>query len=111
MTWEYVIAIFGFIGTLFGIYSVLMTRKDKAIKDAKDNDAENSNQRIDIAVFSTEIKYIKEDMKEMRDDMKEIKQMFGDYKDDVRDIASEVARSVAKEILQEHIKEYHSKEK
>lgn len=111
MTWEYVIAIFGFIGTLFGIYSVLMTRKDKAIKDAKDNDAENSNQRIDIAVFNTEIKYIKEDIKEMRDDIRDIKQMFMDSKDDMRDIAIEEARSVAKEILQEHIKEYHSKEK
>lgn len=107
--WTIVIGVFSFIATLLGIYNIIIGRQDKAVKDTKDQEKETKEELINIATMNIEISHIKDDMKEMRGDMKEIKQLFLNYKDDVREIAKEAVYDVIKTEIRNHELKYHNK--
>lgn len=81
------------LSILSGVISVsnfALARKDKAVKDTKENHQELIEYRL---------KELKDDYKEMLGDIKDIKKMLIDYK--------ETTRAIVKEEIEEHIKQYH----
>lgn len=97
------------LNCVIGVVSFALNRKDKAIKDAKDNDNEMASSVSNIAVFNNEIKNVKDDIKEIKDDMKDIKKMFMTYKEDIRETAKEVVYDMIQLEMKNHIEKYHSK--
>ena len=81
------------VNCLIVIATFLLNRKDKAIKDTKENHQE---------LIEYQLNELKEDYKSMASDIKEIKKMLDNYK--------ETFRSLVKSEMEEHIRIYHSKE-
>ena len=76
---------------VIGVSNFVLSRKDKAVKDTKENHQE---------LIEYQLKELKDDYKEMLGDIKDIKKMLIDYK--------ETTRAIVKEEMEEHIKQYHS---
>lgn len=81
------------LGSVISVSSFVLTRKDKAVKDTKENHQE---------LIEYQLKELKEDYKDIASDIKEIKKMLDTYK--------ETVKSMVKEQIEEHVKIYHSKE-
>ncbi len=109
MEWTSIVAVFGLLGTILGIYNIIASRGDKKVKDTKEQAQEEQDERINIATMNIEISHIKDDIKEMRGDMKDIKQLFLNYKDDVREIAKEAVYDVIRTEIRSHELKYHDK--
>lgn len=75
---------------VISVSSLVLARKDKAVKDAKETNME---------LVKYQLAELKEDYKDIASDIKEIKKMLDVYKDDFS--------SIVKEQLEEHIKIYH----
>lgn len=78
---------------VLGVLNFAIARKDKAVKDTKENHQE---------LIEYQLKELKDDYKEMANDIKEIMKMLDTYK--------ETFKSLIKEQMEEHIKVYHNKE-
>lgn len=78
---------------VLGVLNFAIARKDKAVKDTKENHQE---------LIEYQLKELKDDYKEMANDIKEIMKMLDTYK--------ETFKSLIKEQMEEHIKIYHNKE-
>lgn len=72
------------------VINFALGRKDKAIKDTKENHQE---------LIEYQLKELKEDYKDIAADIKEIKKMLDTYKD--------TFKSIVREEMEEHIKVYH----
>lgn len=82
------------LGSVISVSTFVLNRKDKAIKDTKENHQE---------LIEYQLKEIKEDNKEIKNDLKEIRKTLNTYKDTIR--------TMIKVEIEEHVKLYHSKEK
>ena len=82
------------LGSVISVSTFVLNRKDKAIKDVKENHQE---------LIEYQLKELKEDYKDIASDIKDIKKMLDTYK--------ETFKSIVKEEIEEHIKIYHEKEK
>ena len=82
------------LGAVLSVSNFVLARKDKAVKDTKENHQE---------LIEYQLKELKEDYKDIAMDIKEIKKMLDTYK--------ETFKSIVKEEMEEHIKMYHNKEK
>ena len=78
---------------VIGVANFVIGRKDKAVKDTKENHQE---------LIEYQLKELKEDYKDIASDIKEIKKMLDTYRD--------TFKSMVKEQMEEHIKIYHNKE-
>lgn len=76
--------------TVIAISNFVLSRKDKAIKDTKENHQE---------LIEYQLKELKDDYKSIATDIKDIKKMLDTYK--------ETFRTMVKEEMEEHIKMYH----
>lgn len=76
------------------ISSFVLNRKDKAVKDAKENNT---------PLIEYQLKELKDYYKEIANDVKEIRKGFENIKENIRD---EIRIA-----MDEHIRQYHSKEK
>ena len=81
------------LSSVLGVCNFVIARKDKAVKDTKDNHQE---------LIEYQLKELKEDYKDIAADIKEIKKMLDTYK--------ETFKSLIKEEMEEHIKAYHREE-
>lgn len=81
------------IGTVISISNFVLSRKDKAVKDTKENHQE---------LIEYQLKELKEDYKSIANDIKDIKKMLDNYK--------ETFRIMVKDEMEEHVKLYHNKE-
>ncbi len=79
---------------VFTILNFAFARKDKAIKDTKENHQE---------LIEYQLGELKENYKSIANDIKDIKKMLDTYK--------ETFKSIVKEEMEEHVKIYHNKEK
>lgn len=79
---------------VLGVANFVVNRKDKAIKDTKENHQD---------LIEYQLKELKDDYKDIANDIKEIKKMLSNYKETFRDMI--------RNEMEEHIKTYHSKEK
>lgn len=79
---------------VLGVANFVVNRKDKAVKDTKENHQE---------LIEYQLKELKDDYKDIANDIKEIKKMLSNYK--------EIFRDMIRNEIEEHIKTYHSKEK
>lgn len=79
---------------VIGVANFVIGRKDKAVKDTKENHQE---------LIEYQLKELKEDYKDIALDIKEIKKMLDSYK--------ETFKGIVKEQIEEHVKIYHKKEK
>ena len=95
------------LATVISVSNFVLSRKDKAISDNK----ENNRELIDIKTFEIQLKNVQEDLKEMKTDMRDIKQMFMNNKETMREIAKEVVHDSIAIELQKHVDKYHNKEK
>lgn len=86
--------IISLLAVIITILNFVFSRKDKAIKDTKENHQE---------LIEYQLKELKEDYKDIAADIKEIKKMLDTYK--------ETFKSIVKEEMDEHVKVYHNKEK
>ncbi len=86
------------INCVIGIVSFVVNRKDKAVKDTKENQKENHQELIEY-----QVKELKEDLKSIASDVKDVKKMLDSYK--------ETFRTMIKDEMEDHIKIYHSKER
>lgn len=78
------------ISTVIAVSNFVLSRKDKAIKDTKENHQE---------LIEYQLKELKEDYKSIANDIKDIKKMLDTYK--------ETFRTMVKDEMEEHIKVYH----
>ena len=85
------------LNCVLGAINFAVSRKDKAVKDTKEENKENHQELIEY-----QLRELKEDYKNIASDIKDIKKMLDSYK--------ETFRSMVKEEMAEHIKLYHSKE-
>ncbi|MBO7733046.1 MAG: hypothetical protein J6S67_10845 [Methanobrevibacter sp.] len=97
------------VGTIISIAAVtislitlILSRKDKAVKDVKENDNENANQNASQRLIEYQLKEIKDDNKEIKEDLKEIRRTLLTYKDTFRNMVDEK--------IAEHVRVYHAKE-
>lgn len=81
------------LALVISVSNFVLSRKDKAIKDTKENHQE---------LIEYQLKELKEDYKDIASDIKDIKKMLDDYK--------ETFMSMIKDQMEEHIKLYHNKE-
>lgn len=86
--------IISILGAVISVSTFALNRKDKAVKDMKENHQE---------LIEYQLKELKEDYKDIASDIRDIKKMLDTYK--------ETFRTMIKNEMQEHIKLYHSKEK
>lgn len=86
--------IISILGAVISVSTFALNRKDKAVKDMKENHQE---------LIEYQLKELKEDYKDIASDIRDIKKMLDTYK--------ETFRTMIKNEIQEHIKLYHSKEK
>lgn len=86
--------IISILGAVISVSTFALNRKDKAIKDVKENHQE---------LIEYQLKELKEDYKDIASDIRDIKKMLDTYK--------ETFRTMIRNEMQEHIKLYHSKEK
>ena len=82
--------ILSILGSVISISNFVLSRKDKAVKDTKENHQE---------LIEYQIREIKEDYKNIASDIKDIKKMLDTYK--------ETFRNMIKDEMEEHIKMYH----
>ena len=78
------------ISTVITVSNFALSRKDKAVKDTKENHQE---------LIEYQLKELKEDYKSIANDIKDIKKMLDTYK--------ETFRTMVKDEMEEHIKVYH----
>lgn len=78
------------LSTVITVSNFVLSRKDKAIKDTKENHQE---------LIEYQLKELKEDYKSIANDIKDIKKMLDTYK--------ETFRTMVKDEMEEHIKVYH----
>lgn len=76
------------------ISNFVLNRRDKAIKDTKENHQE---------LIEYQLSELKENYKTIANDIKDIKKMLDTYR--------ETFKNIVKEEMEQHIKIYHSKEK
>lgn len=81
------------ISAVMTVANFVVNRKDKAVKDSKENHQE---------LIEYQLKELKEDYKDIALDIKEIKKMLDTYR--------ETFKTLIKEEMEEHIKIYHKKE-
>lgn len=81
------------INCVIGVCSFAISRKDKAVKDSKENHQE---------LIEYQLKELKEDYKDIASDIKEIKKMLDTYK--------ETFITIVKDHMEEHVKIYHKGE-
>ena len=82
------------ISVVITIVNFALNRKDKAVKDTKENHQE---------LIEYQLKELKEDYRDIANDIKDIKKMLDTYK--------ETFNVMIKEQLEDHVKIYHTKEK
>ena len=82
------------LAAVISVSNFVLSRKDKAIKDTKENHQE---------LIEYQLKELKEDYKDIASDIKDIKKMLDTYK--------ETFMTMVKEQMEEHIKTYHKEEK
>jgi len=82
------------LSNIISVSSFVLSRKDKAVKDSKENHQE---------LIEYQLKELKDDYKSIANDIKEIKKMLDTYR--------ETFRNIIKNEMEEHIKLYHTKEK
>lgn len=80
------------LGSVISVSTFVLNRKDKAIKDTKENHQE---------LIEYQLKELKEDYKDIASDIKDIKKMLDTYK--------ETFNTIIKEQIEDHVKIYHSK--
>lgn len=85
MEWTYIVSVFGLVGTLLGIYNIIVSRKDKAIRDTKEDNFGLLNYKVD----------------ELRKDFSKFSDKFDKYENEI-DARIEKAVNV-------HIQMYHNK--
>lgn len=78
------------LSTVITVSNFVLARKDKAVKDTKENHQE---------LIEYQLKELKEDYKSIANDIKDIKKMLDTYK--------ETFRTMVKDEMEEHIKLYH----
>lgn len=78
------------LSTVITVSNFVLSRKDKAIKDTKENHQE---------LIEYQLKELKEDYKSIANDIKDIKKMLDNYK--------ETFRTMVKDEMEEHLKVYH----
>lgn len=78
------------LSTVITVSNFVLSRKDKAVKDAKEN-----NQQL----IEYQLNELKENYKTIANDIKDIKKMLDTYK--------ETFRALIKDEMEEHIKMYH----
>ena len=76
------------------VINFALNRKDKAIKDTKENHQE---------LIEYQLNELKENYKSIANDIKDIKKMLDTYR--------ETFKGIVKEEIEQHIKIYHNKEK
>ena len=81
------------ISVVITIVNFALNRKDKAVKDTKENHQE---------LIEYQLKELKEDYRDIANDIKDIKKMLDTYK--------ETFNVMIKEQLEDHVKIYHNKE-
>lgn len=81
------------LSNVISVTSFFLNRKDKAVKDSKENHQE---------LIEYQLKELKDDYKNIASDIKDIKKMLDSYK--------ETFRVLIREEMAEHIKIYHHKE-
>ena len=81
------------INCVIGVCSFAIARKDKAVKDTKENHQE---------LIEYQLKELKEDYKDIASDIKEIKKMLDTYK--------ETFITIVKDQIEDHVKIYHKGE-
>ena len=81
------------LSAVMTVANFVVNRKDKAVKDAKDNHQE---------LIEYQLKELKEDYKDIAMDIKEIKKMLDTYK--------ETFVTIVKNEIEDHIKIYHKGE-
>lgn len=86
------------VNCTIGVVSFVLNRKDKAVKDTKEQGKENHQELIEY-----QLNELKESYKSMAVDIKDIKKMLDNYR--------ETFRTMIKDEITEHVKIYHSKEK
>jgi len=90
------------ISVIITVINFALGRKDKAVKDVKENDNENANQNANQRLIEYQLKEIKEDNKEIKEDLKEIRRTLSTYKDTFRNMIDDK--------MEEHLRIYHTKE-
>ena len=78
------------LSTVITVSNFVLSRKDKAVKDTKENHQE---------LIEYQLKELKEDYKSIANDIKDIKKMLDTYK--------ETFRTMVRDEMEEHIKLYH----
>lgn len=81
------------LGAVISVTNFVLSRKDKAVKDTKENHQE---------LIEYQVKELKEDLKNIASDVKDVKKMLDSYK--------ETFRTMIKDSMDEHVKIFHSKE-
>ncbi len=81
------------LSAVISVSNFVLGRKDKAIKDTKENHQE---------LIEYQLKELKEDYKNIASDIKDIKKMLDTYK--------ETFRGLVKSEIEEHVRLYHSRE-
>lgn len=85
------------LNCVLGVVNFALSRKDKAVKDTKEESKQNHQELIEY-----QLKELKEDYKNIASDIKDIKKMLDTYK--------ETFRSIVRDEMANHIKMFHSKE-
>lgn len=85
------------LNCVLGVVNFALSRKDKAVKDTKEESKQNHQELIEY-----QLKELKEDYKNIAIDIKDIKKMLDNYK--------ETFRSIVRDEMANHIKMFHSKE-
>lgn len=85
------------LNCVLGVVNFALSRKDKAVKDTKEESKQNHQELIEY-----QLKELKEDYKNIAIDIKDIKKMLDTYK--------ETFRSIVRDEMANHIKMFHSKE-
>lgn len=78
------------LSAVITVSNFVLSRKDKAVKDTKENHQE---------LIEYQLKELKEDYKIIANDIKDIKKMLDTYK--------ETFRTMVRDEMEEHIKLYH----
>ena len=78
------------LSAVMTVANFVVNRKDKAVKDAKDNHQE---------LIEYQLKELKDDYKDIASDIKEIKKMLDTYK--------ETFIEIVKNQIEDHVKMYH----
>jgi len=88
------------VGTILGIYNIIVNRKDKAVKDTKEQNQELNNERTNQALIDYRLTKVEEKLDRIID-------MFDNFE---KDIKNEMTNMI-KIAIEKHEMLYHSKKK